>query len=206
MAQQLLLDRRFLSILITHATLCAANCGKHNGGQLLRSLFGDGKQYLHVRSAYAETGASTDDRLLEHSEVFLQENFTEVASLDDQPVVLSLDANLSRKRSATLNALFTSGRWIDVTYEVAGDRDQLQATYHKDGVLPGSAQSGATRIDFPVCNRCAWAYLKSFRHRLDLNIPCHVVTELVLSTQPFFHVYGVGAPSNTTPTRRDLHN
>lgn len=25
--------------------------------------FGDGKQYLHVRSAYAETGASTDDRL-----------------------------------------------------------------------------------------------------------------------------------------------
>ena len=34
--------------------------------------FRDRKQYLHVRSAYAEAGASTDDRLLEHSEIFVQ--------------------------------------------------------------------------------------------------------------------------------------
>ena len=156
--------------------------------------FGDGKQYLRVRSAYAKAGASTDDRLLEHSEIYLQKILKKVASLGDQPVVLSVDANLSRERSATLNALFTSSRWIDVAYEVAGDRDQLQATYHKDGVLPGSGQSGATRIDFLVCNRCAWAYFKSFRHRFDLKIPCHLVTELVLTTQPFSPMCTVWLP------------
>ena len=95
--------------------------------------FGDGKKYLHVRNAYAEASASTDDRLLAHSEIFLQNIFAEAAS---------------RERSDTLDGLFTSGRWIDVSYEVAADRDQLQATYHKDGVLPGAAQFGATRIDF----------------------------------------------------------
>ena len=147
-----------------------------------------------MRSAYADAGASTDDRLLAQSELFLQKMFSEIASLGDQPVVLSLDANLSRERSATLNALFTSGRWIDVAYEVAVDRDQLQATYHRDGVLPGSGQSGATRIDFLVCNRCAWAYFKSFRYRFDLKIPCHVVTELVLSTQRFSSMCTVWVP------------
>ena len=120
--------------------------------------------------------------------------FAEIASLGKQPVELSLDANLSRERSATLNALFTSGWWIDVAYEVAVDRDQLQATYHKDGLLPGSAQPGATRIDFLVCNRCAWAYFKSFRYRFDLKIPCHVGTELVLSTQPFSPMCTVRVP------------
>ena len=156
--------------------------------------FGDGKQYLHVRSAYAEAGASTDDRLLSQSELFLQQTFEEIASLGDQPVVLSLDANLSRERSATLSALFNSGKWIDVAYEVAVDRDQLQVTYHKDGVLPGSTQPGATRIDFLVCNRCAWAHFKSFRYRFDLKIPCHVVSELVLSTQPFSPMCTVWVP------------
>ena len=90
-------------------------------------------RYLHVRSAYAEAGASTDDRLLAHSEILLQKIFAEAASLGDQPVVISLDANVSRERSDTLNALFTSGRLIDVASEVAADRDQLQVTYHKDG-------------------------------------------------------------------------
>ena len=161
---------------------------------------GDRKQHIHVRSAYAEAGASTDDRLLAQSELFLQKMFAEIASLGEQPVVLSLDANLSRERSATLNALFNSGRWIDVACEVAVDRDQLQATYHKDGVLPGSAQSGAARIDFLVCNRCAWAHFKSFRFRFDLKIPCHVVTLSPPCAQCGCH------PSNTTPIWRDLRN
>ena len=37
----------------------------------------DGKQCLHVRSANAEAGASTDDSLLAHSEIFLQKIFAE---------------------------------------------------------------------------------------------------------------------------------
>ena len=91
--------------------------------------FGDGKQYLHKVIAYAEPGASADDRLLVRRSFF-----AEAASLREQPVVLSLDANLSGERSDTLNALFTPGRWTHLPYEVAADRDQLQATYHKDVV------------------------------------------------------------------------
>ena len=118
-AQQLLLVRRFLLKLITHATLYAASCGKHNGGQLRRSLLEMANStFMPVVPMQRREPATLGN--------LSAEKFTEAVSLGDQPVVLSLDANLSRERSATLNALFTSGRWIDVAYEVAGDRDQLQ--------------------------------------------------------------------------------
>ena len=45
-----------------------------------------------------------------------------------------------------------------------------------------------------ICNRCAWAHFSSFRYRFDLKIPCHVVTELVLSTQPFVPMCTVSVP------------
>ena len=105
-----------------------------------------------------------------------------------------MDADHSRERSDTLQGLFTSGGWIVVANQVAADRNQLQATYHTCGVLPGTAQSCATRIDFLVCNRCAWAHFTSFRSRLDLKIPCHVVTDLVLLTQPFSPMCTVWVP------------
>ena len=41
-----LLDRKFLFIPITNLMLYAVNCGKHDGGQLLRSRLEMAQQYL----------------------------------------------------------------------------------------------------------------------------------------------------------------
>ena len=78
--QQLLLDRKFLSIPITHVMLYAANCGKHDGGQLLRSLLEMASSTLMSvvpmqRREPAQMTVSWPNR-----ELFLQIMFAEIAS------------------------------------------------------------------------------------------------------------------------------
>ena len=172
-----------------HEEPYVASCGKRNAGQLLLSL------------TEAANNATANDRMLLHSEIFLQKIFAEAASIGEQPVVLSLDARLSRERSDTRNAWFASGQVDGCSI---ADQDEVQATYHKDGGLPDTAQFGAKGVDFLVCNRCAWAHISSFLYRFDLKIPCHVVTELVLSSQPFSPMCTVWAwPRESLPKERE---
>ena len=108
----------------------------------------------------------------------------EAVGIGNQPVVISVDANIAYEKSKALQRAVDSGAWVDAARETAEDKGEIPNTYAAAGIEPDMRGAGATRIDFVLCNRAAWAHFQGLQYRFDLRVPGHVLMRLTLSSQP----------------------
>ena len=116
-------------------------------------------RYLHISNLHANPGGTAEDK--ERKERLIRWVLEDAATLGDQPVILSMDANMDIWKSKAASAALTSGEWFDVGVLYAGTEGP-EPTFNASRTWDRKGRQGSTRPDVMLVNKPAKAALTGF--------------------------------------------
>ena len=156
---------------------------------------GNGDQHIIVAGFYGVSGASSDAPKKRANERLLSAAIKRAVQFKHTPYLIAGDLNVDPEQSDALCAAVDAGELVDVFASRASDRDNLQATYCKEGVFCEMKGSGKTRIDAIFANSLANALVDQVQYRWDVGqrfdhvclavkLQCSAMTQKVRRLQP----------------------
>ena len=146
---------------------------------------GSGARCAYVHSFYAPTNPHRDPFRKAFAQRLLTLLFGAAAAAGDAPTIISADLNQNPEQSDIIKAAVASGRWIDVGAAFARG-GPIQTTFRREGPYEGmSKDDKSTRIDILLCSVAAWAAIKTFEYRFDLEVPSHIGLRAVFNIPAF---------------------
>jgi hypothetical protein len=123
--------------------------------------------YITVANIYGISGASQGGDKFNANEKILAAAGRRASTFKNHPYFLMGDCNDDLKHSKVLTALVDQHVLSDIAAEFTKPGQPLQKTFSRDGIKPGMAGPGKTRIEFPFSNDVGIRVVDSFEYLFE---------------------------------------